>query len=452
MLRTSIPKWIRTCGSACLLATIPFSASPSGFALIEQSVSGMGNAHAGAAAGLDDGSTIFFNAAGLTRLDGTRITAGVHGVFPTAEFSGRANYNSDLLPPPLGGAPIRGGDGGDAGETGFVPNLYYSQELTDKLWYGFGVNSPFGLVTEYDDDWVGRYSAIKSDLLTVNIMPSLAYKINDYLSIGGGINAIYADGELTNAIDFGLLDAIGALGFPPGALGLTPGGSDGKAKLTGDDWGFGGFGGILLQPTPSTRVGVSYRSKVDLKLDGDVKIKSPLGNSKENATLKVDLPSTLSISALQKIGNRWSVMADVSFTEWSELDELVVRGESGVLSITTLDWNNTMRYAIGTTYRYSDAWIFRGGLAYDEAPVPNSQKRTPRIPDNDRKWVTVGVGYRYSKRLSFDLAYAHLFANDTNIKSTDSHTPPLQEGFHRLDGEYELDVNMFSASVNWKFQ
>jgi long-chain fatty acid transport protein len=373
-------------------------------------------------------------------------------VYPSAKYSGDAGYNPNVLPPPLGGAPLRGGDGGDAGESGYVPNLYYSQKLTNKLWYGFGINSPFGLVTEYDDDWVGRYNAIKSDLLTINIMPSLAYKINDYVSIGGGINAIYADGELTNAIDFGLLDAIGALGFPPGTFGLTPGQNDGKAKLTGDDWGFGGFGGILLQPTPSTRVGISYRSKVDIKLEGDVKVRGPLGNTKENATLKVDLPSTLSISALQGIGNRWSVMADVSFTEWSELDELVVRTKSGGRNITTLDWNDTVRYAIGTTYNHSDTWTFRGGLAYDEAPVPNSQKRTARVPDNDRKWVTVGAGYRYSKRLSFDLAYAHLFANDANIKSASSHNPPLQEGLHSLDGKYELDVNMFSAQVTWKFQ
>jgi long-chain fatty acid transport protein len=229
------------------LALLAGNAQAAGFALIEQNASGLGNAYAGQAAAAEDASTIFFNPAGMTRLGGKQLLAAAHAILPSAKFSDTGSNN----------APTQtefGGNGGDAGTTALVPNVYFTMPLGKGITGGLGISAPFGLVTEYDNTWVGRFHAVKSDLKTININPSLAFKANDAWSVGFGINAQQAKAELSKMANYGALVAD----------------SEGLAIVEGDDWGWGYNLGVLFEPRPDVRVGFSYRSKVDYELEGTV--------------------------------------------------------------------------------------------------------------------------------------------------------------------------------------
>ncbi len=444
-------RWTGASSIAGLIAILSSAANASGFALIEQSVSSMGTAYAQGSSGLDDASTIYFNPAGMTRLPGRNVTGGVHVVDSNVDFNGSNQtnpsnplYNNPLSPiNGLGGIPDTVGDGNvDIGLTEPVPNFYYSHEYNDRWWFGLGVNAPFGLKTDYPGNWVGRYHADKSELLTININPSVAFRFNDHASVGFGISAMYADAELSNWVDAGLFG-----GFPYA--------NDIFAKVEGDDWGFGFNGGIILEPSPQTRLGVHFRSQVNLELEGDYTgPDSPqdfFAPIKVGASAEVSLPGTLSLSAYHEYNNQWAVMADVTWTEWSQLDSLVIRrtGEDPIISV--FDWDNSYRVAVGATYKYNPTWLFRGGVAFDETPIRNAELRTPRVPGEDRTWLTFGANYQHSKELSFDFGYAHLFVDDPKVNSPDSHTPSSFTGLHLLTGEYDAAVDIFSVQVNWKF-
>jgi long-chain fatty acid transport protein len=451
-------------GTLFILGGFSGTAQASGFALIEQSVSAMGNAYAIGSAGIDDASTIYFNPAGMTRLPGGQLSGAVHIVDSNVDFTGEGFYNPSNPAIKFGGlgGQFYGGDGHvDVGLTKAIPNFYVSYEYKPDIWFGLGVNVPFGLETDYEGDWVGRYHSIKSDLLTVNINPSVAFRIGEHASLGIGVSAMYADATLTQAIDFGLLGVLqGVPGFGPADLGNV----DGKAKIKGDDWGFGANLGLLLEPAPGTRLGIHYRSPVNLNLDGnatfDVPDKAqPIAQAtgafvRTGDGANISLPATLSISAYHEFSPRLALMGDITWTQWSTFQNLVIEFDNPAQSdsITPLNWKDILRYSVGASYRYNKAWILRGGLAYDKTPIPNADLRTPRVPGNSRTWLAVGAGYHYSDTLSFDVGYAHLFVDDTRITSADAHSPTLSPGAHKLNGKYDASVNILSAQVNWKFR
>jgi len=427
-------------------------AGASGFALIEQSVSSMGTAYANGSSGIDDASTIWFNPATMTRLAGKNASGGFQIVDSRVDVDASARYNPDnplISGTPLasgGGVPVSGKTKPNTDLTAVVPQAAYSQQYNEKLWLGISVNVPFGLKTDYDSDWVGRYNAIKSDLLTVNINPSIAYKFNDRASVGFGVNALYADGELTNAVDAGLLAGI-------------PGGADGRAKLTGNDWGYGWNVGLLLEPTAVTRFGLHYRSKIDLDIEGDAKLSGLTGplaafNFKESAVLPLTLPASASASVYHDISDRIALMLDVTWTNWDEVQEIRVKRDSGAQRLSVWDWDNSIRVAVGGSYRYNDTWLLRTGLAWDETPIPDDSLRSPVVPGNDRTWFTLGANYRYTKQISFDFGYAHLFVNDPEIRGESDAFDPTTgatTGTHLLNANYDAAVDMLSFQLNWAF-
>jgi long-chain fatty acid transport protein len=446
-----------------MIAAASFNAQSAGFAIIEQSASGMGNAFAGAAAVAEDASTIFFNPAGMTNLQGSQLVAAGHIIVPGADFNNDGSYVNPLL---TGGAPFPGslpGSDDDGGETAFVPNLYFSTQLSDQLFAGIGINAPFGLATKYDNDWVGRYHALRSEISTININPSLAYKVNDRISLGGGISAQYIRATLSNAVDFGsVCFGLEGRGFlPPGTCsgaGVLPLQADGQAKVKGSDWGFGFNLGAMIHVTDHTRIGLAYRSHIEQDLEGDATFRVPdnfqailnIGLplfSDTGVTAGVDLPESASLSLYHAFNDQWAVLADATWTKWSRFEELRIEYDNPAQPDTVQpeNWDNNMRYSIGATYRPSQKWVFRVGAAYDETPINKTVDRTPRIPGNDRKWIAIGLGYRLSDNLSMDAGYSHLFIEDTDLDALDHSTG------HQLIGTYESDVNIFSAQLNYKF-
>lgn len=406
--------------SAALLAT-PIMSNAAGFALIEQSGSGMGNAYAGAAAVAEDASTIYFNPAGMTYIEGTQVVGALHLIRPRGEFNNEGSVAGQ-------GRPL-GGEGGDIGDLAFVPNFYYKRDISDTVKFGLGVGAPFGLKTEYDKDWIGRFQGIKSELKTVNINPALAFKVNDQLSLGFGINAMWIQAELTSAVNLVAAER--------------------TSKVKGDDWGFGYNLGAIYQITPDTRLGLAYRSKVDQHLKGDVKFSvsaAPTLNGDVNA--EVTLPETLSFSSFTKLNDTWDLLADVTWTKWSRFRELAVFRDSGTLLTSTPEnWNNTMRYSIGLNYKYSDALKLRAGLAYDEEAI-DDEFRTVRIPGNDRKWLSFGAGWQATPNTKLDIGYAHLFISDTSIDDNQTNVVP---GKGRVTGEYDASVDIISMQVTHNF-
>ncbi len=451
--------WFLAVGLAIITPVVPGLALAAGFALIEQSVSSMGTAYANGSSGIDDASTMFFNPAGMTRLEGRNASGGIHVIHSSTDFDGKGFYNPSnpaIALVGLGGVSTGNNGKDDIGLNAAVPHGGYSHQLNDQMWVGLSINAPFGLKTKYDNDWVGRYHAIKSDLKTANINPSFAYAINDTVSIGVGVSAMYADGELTNAVDGGLLGSLLSIGMGgPPIPGWVPGSDtlDSFAKLTGDDWGYGWNTGLVLEPTPDTRVGLHYRSNVKVKLDGKVRITGPVIDFTTDATLDVTLPASASLSALHAFGPKWTVMADMTWMEWDELDELRVKLDTGGRSVTPMNWDNTVRVAVGASYRHNATWMFRSGVAYDETPVPKDSLRTPRVPDADRIWLTLGANYSFSKALTFDVGYAHLFVDDPELLTDNAHDPTTGQtsGFHKVKGDYDAAVDILSAQVNWKF-
>jgi long-chain fatty acid transport protein len=383
-----------------------------GFALIEQNASGLGNAYAGAAAVAQDASTIFFNPAGMTLLPDRQLVVAGHLIKPKAEFSG-------IVTPAIGG-----GEGGDAGDWALVPNAYFAFRLTPDVHLGLGLNSPFGLKTEYDSDWIGRYQAIKSEVKTINLNPSIAYKVNDTLSLGAGLNIQWIRAELTNRQP---------LGLPPAPVTLM--------KIKGDDYGWGYNLGALWQLTPATRIGLSYRSEVDYTLDGSSSTSDPsVAPLNGPVTADVTMPDNASLSLFHKLSPKWDLLADVTWTGWSDFDDLPIKGT--VNKTTPENWEDVLRYSLGATWHISDKLSLRGGVAYDEAPVSDID-RTPRIPDGARTWVAFGGQYRLSKQGVVDFGYAHLFVNDPGLQSTDNGTT--------LNGEYDSQVDILSAQYTHSF-
>jgi long-chain fatty acid transport protein len=352
------------------------------------------------------------------------------------------------------GVEITGTDNsGDIADDALVPALYLSAPVASGVQFGLGITAPFGLVTDNEDGWIGRYHALKSDLTTVDINPTLAIQASPTFSFGLGLRAQYADLELTNAIDFG---TIAALSRNPDLEAIAqPTEQDGEAKVELDDWGFGYNLGFLYEPTEQTRFGLAYRSAIDHDATGDAEF--DLGESgvgaaiargglfvDTGASLSVSTPASLSFGAHHDLNDSVAIMGEVAWTDWSTFDELRVQfdNEQGD-SVTEEDWDDSFFVAAGASYQALPNLKIRGGIAYDESPIPDNT-RTPRVAGNDRYWVSLGADYQPWSGLSFSASYTHIFVDDGDID-----LPATDEGntFRgNLSGTYENQIDIITLS------
>ncbi|MDN5848916.1 MAG: outer membrane protein transport protein [Nitrococcus sp.] len=420
------------------------TALASGYQNHAQSAKALGNAMAGATAGAEDASYMAYNPAAIGSLPGSQITGNLTYIDPEIEF--RHAQASTVL-----GTPIQGGvDDGDV--NAFVPALAAKWRLNDKIDLGLGVYSFWGLKTDYNRGWIGRYHSVDSSLATVAINPVLAFKPAPGLSLAAGLIAQYADARLTNAIDFG------TIGFVQGVPGANPANQDGFARLTGNDWGFGFNLGALYELTPSTRIGLAYRSKVEHTIRGNAHftpdqagIANALGAA-EDTKAQADLttPATASVGVFHQVTERLALMAEVQWTQWSQFNRLVVEFDNGSPdSVTANEWEDSWLGAIGASYRLTDQWLLRGGFAYDQSPVPNPQHRIPRIPDAGRKWLALGATYTPIANFDITGSWVHLFFNDAKVELNATDEGNLARG--NLSGSYEIAADVFSVQAAWRF-
>jgi len=402
---------------AAALGGMASSAVAGGFAIGTQSGSGTGNAFAGGAAAADDASVAWYNPAAMTLLPGKQVAGALHVLKPSFKFQNQGSTGAFLAPGT--------GDGGDGGDWAYVPNGFLTMAISPRLSFGLALNVPFGLTTEYDAGWRGQLTALKSEIKTVNINPSVAYKLSDTVSIGGGVSVQKIDAELTSFA-----------------------GASGIATLSADDMSYGFNFGIMFQVSPSTRIGAHYRSAIDYELEGTITLSgAPAGNSNFKADLKV--PDSFSISAFHALNPKWELMGDITWTGWSSLQQLQAIRTSGPLSgatFTTLQfqWDDTWRYSVGANYKMSPQTKLRFGLALDQTPTKDAT-RTARLPDEERTWVALGLQYKMSKQAVLDVGYAHEFIKDAKINNTITGVPGA------LIGTFENSADILSVQLSYSF-
>jgi long-chain fatty acid transport protein len=402
-----------------------------GLILYELGTPDLGTAGAGRAAMAADASTAALNPAGMTRLERSQMLAAIQGLHINTRFDTEV-------------ATFGGGDGGNAG--GFVPagSLHYVHSLTPDWKLGVSGGSYFGLGVDYDDDWAGRYYTTEAELLTFGINPSMAYRINDLLSVGGGLNIVYAKLTQKAAINNGAV---------PGQAGLA----DGELKLEDDDVAYGYNLGILLEPWDGTRFGVSYRSEVDLEFKDVADLKnigpvlqgilnlSGLAGSKVDVDMTV--PQLVMASAYHQLTDRWAVMANIGWQDWSEFgkQDLTLSATTATKFTKDLEYDDTWHFALGAQYRFAERWLWSVGAAYDTSPV-DEDTRTPDLPLDRQIRIGTGVQYDWNENVTVGVAYEYLDAGEAEI---DQEGGNLQGS---LKGDYDPNaIHFFAVNLIWKF-
>ena len=438
--------------AVAVLTSAMESASGAGFSVGHESTSGAGTSYSGGAAAALDATTIHANPAGMARLDDNQLIVGGHVIRPVIDYDDAGSVLFD-------GTRLMGDEGGNGGQVAAAPNIYLLWSQSDNLKLGVGVTAPYGLVTKYDPDWVGRYNEITTSLKTINVNPSMAIRLSEDLSIGGGFDIQYVRAKLLQAIDFGTIcvQAIGAANCTAG-FGLEAQADDGAGRVRGTDFGYGFNLGAIYEPFPGTRLGLHYRSRINYEIDLDASFSTPGGAraffaaagvpsafTDTGAEVKLTIPETVSASLYHTIDSRWAVMADVTWTRWTKFRELRINFDDPATPTNLLltRWNNVFRVSAGATYQWDDDLVLRTGFAWDDSPI-DTEFRGPGIPDSDRYYAAVGFGYRLSDRFTIDAAYQHLFLHNGNTNR------PSPTG-STLNGDFNIDIDVLTVGLTWHF-
>ncbi len=422
------------------------------FQLKENSAKGLGRAFAGSASAPGDASVIAVNPAAMRQLDGRQFQFDVSAISFSAKYQGEGGNHVGPTGPGTG-APISGGNGGDAGMIAPVPAGYFHLPFgeNDNMHLGASLTVPFGFKTEYDRDWVGRYHGIKTELQAVDAGLSFSYDVNPYVSFGASVFAERLDVDLSGAMDLGAA----LYGRVPG---FTPGSADGFNRIKGHNTEVGYTLGALFSVDENTHIGFTYRSEVEHKITGGkatftadstagtqalavLRSQGLFVDSKGRAT--ITLPASATASFTHSFNDQWTVMADVTRTAWSKFDRVLVNLESGQQLPLEFHYHDTTFVSLGADYRLSDTVTLRGGLAYDQTPT-SAAHRDVRVPDASRKWVSLGLSWAPSERAEYNFGYTHLFTSDPSIDLTSSYGSTLA-------GSYDVVGDVLAASVNYKF-
>jgi long-chain fatty acid transport protein len=420
--RTTIKHLFQVAVAALLLAAGD-SARGGGIQLYEIATPDVGLASAGYAARAEDASTLFKNPAGMSQLEGAQFQGGLQALYGSVSFSADANTSTKL-----------GTDsGGNA--IGWLPgaSMFVVLPLSEKLRVGFGTLSYFGLADDYGDNWVGRYYVQKSTLLGMSLMPSASYQFTDWLSLGAGLNAMY-----------GYLDTEIAVNNVIG--------SDGQMTLKDGTWGFGANAGVLIKVDEKTRFGVTYLSPVNLDFKDTPSftglgpgLSALLANSRQ-LNLGMTVPQSVMVSAYRALNDKWAVMADFGWQDWSQFGYVQAGVEDGGATTLNLKYQDTWHGALGGQYRASEKWLLSGGVAYDSSAVDN-QNRTVTLPMGQAWRFGLGAQYQLSRSVNVGAAATYLWAGDMPVnQGTDQSLRGHVSG--SFDNAWFAFVNL---NLTWKF-
>ena len=359
----------------------------SAFQILEQSNTSLGNFHAGAGAKADDASTAFYNPAGMTLLKQTQISTGLAGININARFQGT-----------IFGQPADA----QGGTFNLIPNFHIVTPLGPRGAFGFSVVAPFGLNTSYAENTFAAFAATLTKLEVINISPSIAYQLTPRLSLGLGLDIVHGSGELNQQ-------------FPNSQFMV-------KNQLSG--WSAGWHAGLLYQISRQTRVGLTYRSKVDATVSGD----STLGTTKTTGSMDITLPPTTTLDFYHEFNRVFTGLATVAFTQWDTIQSFVLKDTPAVIDIVLpQNFRNTWRFSLGGNVKLTPKWTWQFGLGYDQTPVNNTD-RTIRLPDNDHYVLSTGIQYQVTKNLRLSAGYLHVFIPNASININNNPTITPQVG------------------------
>jgi long-chain fatty acid transport protein len=407
-------------GVLALGLALPGAAFASGYSIYEQGARAMANAGAFTARA-DDPSALFFNPAGIVQLKGKRINFGTTAIFLTgSEFD----------------SALSGNEFQQVDNMAWPANVYYTQAIGDRYAWGVALTSPFGLKTEWDDTFDGRYISRESNLAVVNLNANFAWSFAKTWSAAVGVDFSRADiRELSQNINFGFI------GQP-----------DGFAKLTGDGDDVGWNAALRWANDKGWRWGGSFRSRMKPEISGEIKftdIPPPLaaGFPDSDATADLPLPATFA-TGVGYVKGKWEGEFDVVWTDWSEFEHLRIdiKTNVAVADIDQLEeWKDTYSFRLGYAYHISDAHQIRAGAYFDRNPIPDEHVR-PRLPDADRTSLQVGYGFTSKKGFTLDVAYQALFFEDRNVTVfSASPSDPV------IPGEYSNFTSLLGVNLGWKF-
>lgn len=391
-------------------------AHAAGFQLSEQSAIQMGRAMAGAGVVGDDLSAVHYNPAGMTLLSGTRMQATGTWVAVNLDYEGDSGQTEN--------GRLKGQ---------MIPAGFITHQINDSLWAGLGLTVPYGMGTEYSEDWEGKDRGTESMILTFDINPNLAWKVNDMLSLGGGISLQYAKAELGS----------GQYAHVSDNMTLPA-----HANIKGDSWAWGWNVGLMFQPVETVRVGLAYRSHIAHNADGHTDISIPsVAKIHSNMKVRIKTPDTITLSATWEATDALRLSGTARWSKWSNFKSLDVRnldlaGESANTLIEN-NWDDTWFFSLGADYKLNSQWTVRGGVAYDQGPVEN-QYRMAVIPDTDRVWFSGGASYKYTDNLTFDFGATYI----KGVGDTDLYN---MKGTQKIGEFKSLDSYIFSAQMQYLF-
>jgi long-chain fatty acid transport protein len=438
-------------------------AQASGFQLREQSVKNLGRSNAGSIVGKNDASVVSLNPAGMANVDKSTVQADLTVIDLDADFAGSGQV---LAGTPLA-RPISGGNGGDPGDPTLVPNIsavFPLHGALEGVVVGASIGAPFGLKTEYDPSWVGRYRAIESDVKTEDLTLSVAFKASEGLSFGVGLVYERAEATLSKALDYGTIACASQVGGPANCSPLAPfpikpQSADGRFQVDGDSTDFGFVVGGQIA-TDKMAIGLSYRSEIDHDLEGDLQFGAPafiagnplvaprFANGAGGAHLTT--PSITTVSVRYDFTDDFRVMGDWQQTGWSSLQDVTITRANGtVVGSEEFGWEDTNFFSLGAEFDFSDAFTLRGGIGMDQSPT-NNESRTPRLPDNDRKLYSVGLTWNASENFSVDAAFQRIEIDDPTINLSPNFTTGGSD-FASLVGRYSGSANLYGISAQYRF-
>ena len=426
-------------GAACAgltFVSIP-QALAGGFMLQEQSQLEIGRAFSGGAAAAQDPSTIFYNPAAMTELEGLQITTGATILFidSAQENLGTSITRPTLTTLPGGTSLVNGGNGGNPfAPVVPVPTSYASYQVGESgLWLGFGLSAPFGLKLRYDSDFFGRYESTYSNLLTLNAQPSIAYKLNDTVSIGGGVDVQYAKVTLKNALP-----------------DVNPADPDGELTSKGDDISLGWNIGIFAKLESGVKLGLHYRSQMKHELKGSHRVE--LGMFDDTAKLRapLTLPGSVTASISAPLSKNTDLMLTGRYYNWSVLKEIRLQRPGRPDLIKEFHYDDSWSLSAGIDHRVNEKLTVRVGTMFDKTPT-NTQFLSTRVPDGDRTWASAGVSFKLNSHMTVNASYAHVFIGSQRMDRTDSYYSPPLETFVTTRARATGNVDMIATSVTSHF-
>jgi long-chain fatty acid transport protein len=431
--------------------TMPLRAEAGSFQLPTDNAAGWARANAGGSLFANDPTAVYNNPAAMAFFTAPVLQVTGTGIRPSAEFQGEFRDEA--------GNPTTGDNPNGFGKFIPFPNMAFAAPVSDHVTLGGSLTVPYGLVSEYNPTWQGRYFGTKTSLQSIAVSFSAGFKVNDEFSIGVGVL-----GQRTKAQLNSMIDAAGAADALSGIPLFIPQSADVQLNVdVKKKFAFGYFGGFEWKPTNQDSFGLSYHSRVQQTLNGNYRLYgsqagisllglaplfggptlNPAGGS---ASAELDTPAFASLDWLHVVNERFSVAATAKWTDWSSFRNLqLMSGGEQIINLPQ-DYKDSWMYAVGGDYKVTDQWTLRAGVGYDGTPS-NIVSRDPRIPDGARRLLGLGVGYQATQNFGFDLGYQHQFVGKTRVKITNQ---PLL-GASTMDGTFDDHGDVVSLTGTYKF-